>query len=95
MDYHDLIVAPGWGEKAFAQIENNRYVFRVHNDATKVQVRKAVEKIFGVTVLKVNTATVKAKPKRRGAFKGTRPGYKRAIVTLRDGDSIQIFEGVR
>ena len=48
----------------------------------------------GVTVTRVNTSTVKAKPKRRGTFLGTRPGYKRAIVQLKAGDTIQIFEGV-
>jgi large subunit ribosomal protein L23 len=94
MDPHQIILAPVQSEKSYAGIEHNRYAFKVHDGATKTQIRDAVTKIFGVTVTGVNTASVKSKPKRRGNFKGTRPGYKRAVVTLKQGDSIQIFEGV-
>ena len=94
MEATHVILAPVQSEKSFSGLETQRYSFKVHPDATKTQIRGAVEKIFGVTVLGVATSTVKAKPKRRGAFKGIKPGYKKAVVQLKDGDSIQIFEGV-
>jgi large subunit ribosomal protein L23 len=95
MDHTQIILAPVQSEKSYAGLANNRYVFKVHSAATKVQIRKAIEATNpGVTVTSVNTSTVKAKPKRRGAFLGTRPGYKRAVVQLKAGDTIQIFEGV-
>lgn len=94
MDARQIILSPVQSEQAYAGIENNRYVFKVHPDATKTHIRKAVIELFNVTVTSVNTSTVKSKPKRRGAFLGTKPGYKRAVVQLKAGDSIQIFEGV-
>jgi large subunit ribosomal protein L23 len=95
MDLRNVILAPVQSEKSYAGLEFNRYVFKVHSDANKEQIRQAVELTNpGVKVTSVNTSTVKAKPKRRGAFLGTRPGYKRAVVQLRAGDTIQIFEGV-
>ena len=95
MDLRNVILAPVQSEKSYAGLEFNRYVFKVHSDATKEQIRQAVELTNpGVTVTSVNTSTVKPKPKRRGMFLGTRPGYKRAVVQLKAGDTIQIFEGV-
>ncbi|MCB0879008.1 MAG: 50S ribosomal protein L23 [Thermoleophilia bacterium] len=95
MELRNVILAPVQSEQSYAGLEHNRYVFKVHKDATKGQIRAAVEQTNpGVTVLSVNTSTVKSKPKRRGTFQGTRPGYKRAVVKLKDGDTIQIFEGV-
>lgn len=95
MDLRNVILAPVQSEKSYAGLEYNRYVFKVHSDATKEQIRQAVELTNpGVTVTSVNTSTVKAKPKRRGTFQGIRPGYKRAVVQLKAGDTIQIFEGV-
>ena len=94
MDPHDVILAPVQSERSFQGLEHQRYTFKVHPSADKVQIREAVQVAFGVTVTSVNTATTKAKPKRRGAFVGTRAGYKKAIITLKAGDSIQIFEGV-
>jgi large subunit ribosomal protein L23 len=95
MDLRQVILAPVQSEKSYAGLEHNRYVFKVHSDATKVQIRQAVELTNpGVTVTSVNTSTVKSKPKRRGVFQGTKPGYKRAVVQLKAGDTIQIFEGV-
>ena len=95
MDLRNVILAPVQSEKSYAGLEFNRYVFKVHGDATKVQIRQAVELVNpGVTVVSVNTSTVKSKPKRRGAFLGRKPGYKRAVVQLKAGDTIQIFEGV-
>ncbi len=95
LDLRNVILAPVQSEKSYAGLEFNRYVFKVHSDATKEQIRQAVELTNpGVTVTSVNTSTVKPKPKRRGTFQGTRPGYKRAVVQLKSGDTIQIFEGV-
>jgi large subunit ribosomal protein L23 len=95
MDLRNVILAPVQSEKSYAGLEFNRYVFKVHSDATKEQIRQAVELTNpGVTVTSVNTSTVKPKPKRRGMFLGTKPGYKRAVVQLKAGDTIQIFEGV-
>lgn len=94
MDARSIILSPVQSEKSYQGLEYNRYVFKVHADATKPQIRRAIETINGVSVINVNTVTVKPKPKRRGAFKGIKPGYRKAIVTLKPGDSIQIFEGV-
>ena len=95
MDLRNVILAPVQSEKSYAGLAFNRYVFKVDPRASKEQIRQAVELTNpGVTVTSVNTSTVKAKPKRRGAFLGTRPGYKRAVVQLKAGDTIQIFEGV-
>ena len=95
MDPRNVILAPVQSEKSYAGLEFNRYVFKVHSDANKEQIRQAVELTNpGVKVTSVNTSIVKAKPKRRGQFLGIRPGYKRAVVQLRAGDTIQIFEGV-
>lgn len=95
MNLRSVILAPVQSEKSYAGLEFNRYVFKVHADANKEQIRQAIELTNpGVTVTSVNTAHVKAKPKRRGQFLGTKPGYKRAVVQLKAGDTIQIFEGV-
>jgi large subunit ribosomal protein L23 len=93
---NEVLLAPVVSEKSYAQIEdNNTYSFRIHPDAHKTQVRQAVEELFGVTVLRVNIAKVQAKPKRRGFHKGTRPGWKKAIVQLKQGESIEIFSGAQ
>lgn len=95
MDLRNVILAPVQSEKSYAGLEHDRYVFKVANGANKEQIRQAVELINpGVTVVSVNTSNVKSKPKRRGAFLGRKPGYKRAVVQLKAGDTIQIFEGV-
>ena len=67
----------------------------MHQDAHKTQVRQAVEELFEVKVESVNILKVQPKPKRRGAIKGIRPGWKKAIVQLREGETIEIFEGAQ
>jgi large subunit ribosomal protein L23 len=67
----------------------------VHEDAHKTQVRQAVEALFDVKVERVNIIKVQPKPKRRGLSRGTKPGWKKAVVQLRKGDSIEIFEGAQ
>jgi large subunit ribosomal protein L23 len=73
---------------------NNQYAFEVNLEANKVQIRHAVENLFGVRVTAVRTVTVAGKVKRFRRGFGKRPNWKKAIVTLRDGDMIDIFEGV-
>lgn len=92
---NEVLLAPVVSEKSYAQIEERKYSFKVHKDAHKTQIRQAVEQLFDVKVVKVNIIKVQAKPKRRGLFKGTRPGWKKAIVQLREGDKIEFFEGAQ
>jgi len=95
MDARDVIVAPRITEKSMAGALANQYTFSVHSHATKTQIRHAVEELFDVKVVGVNIIKMKPKPKRRGLIKGTRPGWKKAIVELRVGDRIEIFEGAQ
>jgi large subunit ribosomal protein L23 len=90
-----IILAPVMSEKSYAGAPDGKYTFRVHSDAHKTQVRQAIEQLFDVKVERVNIVKVQAKPKRRGRFLGTKPGWKKAVVQLRAGDSIEIFEGAQ
>jgi large subunit ribosomal protein L23 len=90
-----VIVRPVISEKSYALLAANKYTFRVHESSNKTQVRQAVEEIFGVRVTGVRTAWVKSKPKRRGLTRGMRPGWKKAIVQLKEGHTIEIFEGAQ
>ena len=93
-DPRDLIIEPIVSEKSYALLEQNVYTFRVHPDATKPQIHDAIEQVFNVRVLKVNTLNRKGKRKRnRRSFTfGTRANTKRAIVTLHPDDRIDLFE---
>lgn len=91
----EVLIAPVVSEKSYGQIAQNRYTFKVHQDAHKTQIRQAVEQLFDVKVVGVNIVKVQPKPKRRGLFKGTRPGWKKAVVELKAGDSIEIFQGAQ
>ncbi len=95
MHASQIILAPIVSEKSYEGSTRSRYTFKVHGDAHKTQVRQAIEELFDVKVLRVNVITVQAKPKRRGAYKGVRPGWKKAVVQLRAGDTIEIFEGAQ
>ena len=90
-----VLLRPVISEKSYEQITQNKYTFKVHQDAHKTQVRQAVEELFDVTVTAVNIVKMPAKPKRRGVIKGTRPGWKKAIVEVKAGDKIDIFEGAQ
>ena len=94
-DARDVIIEPIVSEKSYALLEQNVYTFRVHPHATKPQIHDAVEQIFNVRVLKVNTLNRKGKRKRnrRSYTFGTRADTKRAIVTLHPDDRIDLFEG--
>jgi large subunit ribosomal protein L23 len=93
---NEVLLAPVVSEKSYEQIEtDHKYSFRVHPDAHKTQVRQAVEELFDVHVEAVNIVQVRSKPKRRGLVRGRRPGWKKAIVKIRAGESIEIFEGAQ
>jgi large subunit ribosomal protein L23 len=91
----EVLIKPVVSEKSYHQITENRYTFKVHKYAHKTQVRQAVEELFEVKVVGVNIVKMPPKPKRRGAIKGVRPGWKKAIVELKPGDKIEIFEGAQ
>ncbi len=92
-DPRDVILKPVVSEKSYALLDDGVYTFVVHPDANKTEIRQAVEAIFNVEVDKVNTLNRKGKRKRRRQFYGTRPDTKRAIVTLKGDDRIDLFEG--
>jgi large subunit ribosomal protein L23 len=91
----EILIKPVVSEKSYSQIVENRYTFRVHSNAHKTQIRQAVEELFDVKVVRVNVIKMQPKPKRRGMTKGVRPGWKKAIVELKAGDKIEIFEGAQ
>ncbi len=89
---NEVLLAPVVSEKSYELHEHGKYSFRVHPDAHKTQIRQAVEELFeGVTVVEVRTMSVKSKPKRRGLSSGRTRAWKKAIVQVREGDSIPIF----
>lgn len=90
-DLADLILKPIVTEKATLQMEENKYVFDVLPKATKPEIRAAIESLFDVKVTSVNTLKLPRKKKRVGRFIGYKAQYKRAIVTLQEGDSIALF----
>jgi large subunit ribosomal protein L23 len=92
---NEVLLAPVVSEKSYSLIADRKYSFRVHPKAHKTQVRQAVEELFNVKVERVNISQVKAKPKRRGLIRGTKPGWKKAVVQVREGDTIEIFEGAQ
>jgi large subunit ribosomal protein L23 len=94
LSVQDVVKRPLITEKAERNREATRqFAFEVHRDATKIQVKQAVEKLFNVHVLVVRTAVIRGKNKRVGRNIGRRPNWKKALVTLRDGDTIALFEG--
>ncbi len=93
MSLFDVLIRPIVTEQSTLLQERGKYVFEVQKGANKADVKAAVEKVFEVTVLDVNTMTIKGKSKRFGPRPVTRPNWKKAVVTLRAGDTIQLFEG--
>jgi len=88
----DIIFSPVVSEKSYDLIEdNNTYTFEIDPRVNKTEVKRAIETIFGVKVVRVNTLNLKGKLKRTGYVMGKRPDRKRALVTLADGDEIDIF----
>ena len=91
---YDVILAPWVTEKATEGSEHNQFTFRVARDSTKVEIKKGVEELFGVTVTKVNTINMRGKLKRFRGRLGRRAAYKKAIVTIAEGQSLDITTGI-
>jgi len=95
MDASQVIIRPVVSEKSYVLSAANRYTFRVHPNAHKTQIRQAVQELFDVHVIDVRTISVKSKPKRRAGIGGRTRAWKKAIVQIRDGESIPIFQGLQ
>ena len=95
MDASQVIIRPVVSEKSYVLATADKYTFRVHPDAHKTQIKQAVEALFeDVKVLNVRTSKVPSKPKRRGVTAGRTRAWKKAVVQVREGDSIPIFQGL-
>ena len=89
-DFTDVIIAPVVTEKSAKNAEKNVYTFKVAKSANKIQIKDAIESAFGVKVASVNTLNTKPKAKRVGRYTGTTKVYKKAIITLKDGEKIEL-----
>jgi len=94
MDAGQVIIRPVVSEKSYVLATAGKYTFRVHPDAHKTQIKQAIELLFDVDVLEVRTSSVPSKPKRRGFTSGRTREWKKAIVQVRQGQSIPIFQGL-
>jgi large subunit ribosomal protein L23 len=92
MEPTQVIIRPVVSEKSYVLADAGKYTFRVHDKAHKTQIRQAVEQMFDVKVTDVRTISVKSKPKRRGQTAGRTRSWKKAIVQVRAGDTIPIFQ---
>ena len=92
--YLDTIISPNVTEKSTALSDFNKVVFKVHKGATKKSIIKSIEKIFKVNVIKINTINIKGKNKLVKNKKSFKPGYKKAVVTLKKGQSIDLATGL-
>jgi large subunit ribosomal protein L23 len=94
-DPRDIILAPVVSEKSYGALDNGVYTFVVHPEANKTEIKNAVQRIFDVKVVRVNTMWRRGKQKRTRYTLGTRAAQKRAVVTLAEGDTIEIFNPSR
>ena len=94
MDAGQVIIRPVVSEKSYALATVGKYTFRVHPDAHKTQIKQAIEELFDVRVLEVRTSSVPSKPKRRGYTSGRTRAWKKAVIQVREGDTIPIFQGL-
>ena len=94
MHYSQVLRRPIISEKSTTLLAQNKYGFEVARGVSRTQIREAVEKAFGVSVTKVNVMTVHGKSRRRGMRVVSTPSWRKAVVTLKSGDKIEIFEGV-
>lgn len=90
---YDVVLSPVISEKSYSLIDQNKYTFIVHPDASKTEISQAVEEIFKVKVSGVNTIKIRPKPRRRGMIRGRTNHKKKAVVTLKEGYRIEFFEG--
>lgn len=93
-DLHDVLIKPLVSEKSMVLMEENKYSFQVAKAANKIEIKRAVEELFKVKVVNVTTRNYKGKVKRLNRYVGKRPDTKRAIVTLKEGDKIELFSGL-
>lgn len=94
MSPHDVLLRPVLSEKAVSEIENGKYAFFVHPDASRTQVKDAVERVFKVEVVRVNVLNVRGKEKRLGKYAGRTAARRKALVTLAAGQRIQQLDGL-
>ncbi len=95
MNAYDVILKPVMSEKAYDGIAEKRYTFKVSKSANKIEIKQAVEQIFGVSVEKVNTVNVRGRLKKQGRTQGYTAKYKKAVVTLKkDSKAIEFFESL-
>ena len=90
-DPREVIIRPVISEHSYDMMEKNTYTFEVAKDSNKVEIAQAIEAIFNVKVTKVNTLNVKSKPKRQRYIEGRTRTWKKAMVTLKEGDTIELF----
>lgn len=95
MNATQIIIRPVVSEKSYELASVDRYTFRVHPSAHKTMIRQAIEELFEVKVVSVHTMSVKSKPKRRGYTAGRTRSWKKAVVQVRPGDTIPIFQGLQ
>src|SRR3954449_4325514 len=95
MEPTQVLIRPVVSEKSYVLAANDKYTFRVHPDAHKTEIRQAVESLFDVKVVEVRTMSVKSKPKGRGLIQGRTRSWKKAVVQVRPGDTIPIFQGLQ
>ena len=93
-DLHDVLIKPLVSEKSMGLMEENKYSFQVAKAANKIEIKRAVEELFKVKVVNVTTRNYKGKVKRLNRCVGKRPDTKRAIVTLKEGDKIELSSGL-
>lgn len=93
-DPRDIILRPIVSEKSMEEMARGRYTFVVDPRANKAMIKDAVEEIFGVRVTAVNTMRMSGKKRRVGVFTGRKPNWKKAVVTLAEGQKIELFEGI-
>ena len=95
MNASQVIIRPVVSEKSYVLATVDKYTFRVHPDANKIQIRQAIEELFDVKVVEVRTMSVKSKPKRRGFTAGRTRSWRKAIVQVQPGQTIPIFQGLQ
>ena len=95
MEHTHVIIKPVVSEKSYVLAAADRYTFRVHAAAHKTEIRQAIEELFDVHVVDVRTLSVKSKPKRRAATRGRTRTWKKAIVQVRAGETIPVFQGLQ
>jgi large subunit ribosomal protein L23 len=93
-DHRDIILRPIVTEKSMNLLADNKYTFLVDKKANKTEIKSAIESIFKVKVENVSTMIIKGKPKRMGRYEGKKPDRKKAVVTLKAGQKIRIFDGM-